>query len=79
MRVDETRKKEHFVLRNDTLRFENPEHYVLRIILLIRKSSRCSLAPWANGGMRSIGDTRSVSGLHEGSQSVIGDGGQGKG
>ena len=33
--------------------------------------------PWANGGMRSIRDTRSVSGLHEGSQSVIGDGGQG--
>ena len=25
-------KKEHFVLRNDTLRFENPEHFVLRII-----------------------------------------------
>ena len=35
MRVDETRKKEHFVLRNDTLRFENPEHYVLRIIHVI--------------------------------------------
>ena len=27
---------------------------------------RASLAPWANGGMHSIGDTRSVSGLHEG-------------
>ena len=29
------------------------------------------------GGMGTIGDTRSVSGLHEGSQSMIGDGGQG--
>ena len=38
-----------------------------------------SLAPWANGGMGTIGDTRSVSGLHEGSQSAIGDGGQGDG
>ena len=25
-----------------------------------------SLAPWANGGMGTIGDTRSVSDLHEG-------------
>ena len=35
-----------------------------------------ALAPWANGGMGTIGDTRSVSGLHEGSQSMIGDGGK---
>lgn len=40
MRVDETRKKEHFVLRNDTLRFENPEHFVLLIIHPILLANR---------------------------------------
>lgn len=36
---------------------------------------RISLAHRANGGMGTIGNTKCVSGLHEGSLSVIGDGG----
>ena len=41
-------------------------HRFLHILLLARVCGRSSLAPWANGGMGTIGDTRSVSGLHEG-------------
>lgn len=40
---------------------------------------RFFLAYRANGGMGTIGNTQCVSGLHEGSLSVIGDGGPGLG
>ena len=54
-------------------------NFVARCYVILSDCFFYALAPWANGGMGIIGDTRSVSGLHEGSLSVIGDGGQGIG
>ena len=52
--------------------------YIFYLLVYLRcLALTLSLAPWANRGMRIVGDTQSVSGLDEGSLSVIGDGGQG--